>query len=196
MNQNFYYETGHQGLVSDDHGKIKMVSVDSNCGSDSIKKVLEYENQIEKIDHLIQSDTVLLKKEIYSLSYTRPILILSEIAVGLDIVAVGLFLGTIIIPLLYLPCAFILYQKYNHFKNKTIHTIEDRIKNNKGMLSSLKDECDTFKIKSNYKVIEPSKSLEKGDYSLYEFDVSFHNSQSFDKPMGKVFTLTKEFNRK
>ena len=62
--------------------------------------------------------------------------------------------------------------------------------------SKLKEDCSNYKSKCNYKVIEPCESVRDNDYTCELYDVSIHDgANTFDKPIGKVLTLSREINK-
>ena len=84
----------------------------------------------------------------------------------------------------------------NNYLNKNVHNMEDNISRNIKRLSKLKEDYSNYKSKCNYKVIEPCESVRDNDYTCELYDVSIHDgANTFDKPIGKVLTLSREINK-
>ena len=196
MNQSLYFETSHKGLVSDEAGNIKIVEADSKSEEDSIQKVLEYENEIEKLEKTIESYQDSLDKEKYLTKVCKPVLVLSIITYGVVFSIFGLLFNLTIVPILYFTMGTAFYCYINHHLNKIVHNMEDNIRRNKNKLSKLEEDCSNYKSKCNYKVIEPCESVRDNDYTCELYDVSIHDgANTFDKPSGKVLTLSREINK-
>lgn len=196
MNQSLYFETSHKGLVSDEAGNIKIVEADSKSEEDSIQKVLEYENEIEMLEKTIESDQDSLDKEKYLTKLCKPVLVLSIITYGVVFSSFGLIFNLTIVPILCFPMGTALFLYLNNYLNKNVHNMEDNISRNKKKLSKLEEDCSNYKSKCNYKVIEPCESVRDNDYTCELYDVSIHGGENtFDKPSGKVLSLTREIKR-
>ena len=196
MNQSLYFETSHKGLVSDEAGNIKIVEADSKSEEDSIQKVLEYENEIEKLEKTIESDQDSLDKEKYLTKLCKPVLMLTIITYGVVFSSLGMLVNLTIVPILCFPMGTVLCFYLNNYLNKNVHNMEDNISRNIKRLSKLKEDYSNYKSKCNYKVIEPCESVRDNDYTCELYDVSIHDgANTFDKPSGKVLTLSREINK-
>lgn len=196
MNQSLYFEMSHKGLVSDEAGNIKIVEADSKSEEDSIQKVLEYENEIERLEKTIESDQDSLDKEKYLTKLCKPVLVLSIITYGIVFSIFGMLLKFTFVPILCFTGGTALYFYLNNYLNKNVHNKEDNISRNIKRLSKLEEDCSNYKSKCNYKVIEPCESVRYNDYTYEFYDVSIHGGENtFDKPSGKVLSLTREIKR-
>ena len=196
MNQSLYFETSHKGLVSDETGNIKIVEADSKSEEDSIQKVLEYENEIEKLEKTIESDQDSLDKEKILTKLCKPALLIAIIAYGVVFSIFGMLLKFTFVPILCFTGGTTLFFYLNNYLNKSVHNTEDNIRKNKNKLSTLREECSNYKSKCNYKVIEPCSSRVEEGYNSELYDYSIHDGvNTFDKPSGKVLTLSREINK-
>lgn len=196
MNQSLYFETSHKGLVSDEAGNIKIVEADSKSEEDSIQKVLEYENEIEMLEKTIKSDQDSLDKEKFLTKSCKPALLIAIISYGVVFSIFGMLLKFTFVPILCLTGGTTLFFYLNNDMNKSVHNMEDNIRRNKNKLSKLEEECNNYKSKCNYKVIEPCESVRDNDYMCELYDVSIHDgANTFDKPSGKVLSLSREINK-
>ena len=192
MNQSLYFETSHKGLVSDEEGNIKIVETDTKSGDDSLQKVLEYENEIEMLENEIKADQSFLEKEIFIGKIFRPYLFLTILAFSSS----SLLFNIVFAPIILFPCGLAFYCYINHCLNKEARNVKDSIRRNKNKLSKLEEDCSNYKSKCNYKVIEPCESVRDNDYTCELYDVSIHDgANTFDKPSGKVLTLSREINK-
>lgn len=192
MNQSLYFETSHKGLVSDEEGNIKIVETDTKSGDDSLQKVLEYENEIEMLENEIKADQSFLEKEIFIGKIFRPYLFLTIFAFSSS----SLLFNIVFAPIILFPCGLAFYCYINHCLNKEARNVKDSIRRNKNKLSKLEEECSNYKSKCNYKVIEPCSSrVEEGyNFELYDYSIN-DGANTFDKPSGKVLTLSREMNK-
>ena len=100
------------------------------------------------------------------------------------------------VPILCFTGGTALFLYLNSYLNKNIHNKEDNISRNIKRLSKLEEDCSNYKSKCNYKVIEPCESVRYNDYTYEFYDVSIHGGENtFDKPSGKVLSLTREIKR-
>ena len=192
MNQSLYFETSHKGLVSDEEGNIKIVEADSKSEEDSLQKVLEYENEIEMLEKTIESDQDSLDKEKILTKLCKPALLIAIIAYGVVFSIFGMLLKFTFVPILCFTGGTALFLYLNNYLNKNVHNMEDTISRNTKKLSKLEEECSNYKSMCKYKVIEPCESVRDNDYTCELYDVSIHGEDNtFDKPSGKVLTLTR-----
>ena len=124
MNQSLYFETSHKGLVSDEAGNIKIVEADSKSEEDSIQKVLEYENEIEKLEKTIESDQDSFDKEKYLTKLCKPVLMLTIITYGVVFSSLGMLVNLTIVPILCFPMGTVLCFYLNNYLNKNVHNMD------------------------------------------------------------------------
>ena len=147
------------------------------------------------MEKTIESDQDSLDKEKFLIKSRKPALLIAIIIYGIVFSIFGLIFNLTIVPILCFPMGTALFLYLNNYLNKNVHNKEDNISRNIKRLSKLEEECSNYKSKCNYKVIEPCESVRDNDYTCELYDVSIHDANTFDKPSGKVLSLTREIKR-
>ena len=199
MNQNYYFENKRCGLVSDDEGNIRIVSVDGSYDNCGIMEILRMENNIEKCEKSIKKSEEIISKKRDELDETGILWVIMELmgTVTYSLIWSILAMGSSL-PVSVLFCIVGGYSLITgvvgstcYFsKKKEVISEVNMKKDNELKLGKLREKYRNVTNNTNYRTVQPSMVNKENEVEENFYDFSIRgDSETLDVPRGKVYFL-------